>query len=358
MVGDGDGDTLGSGGTISGTGGTLLGTGGSLGSTGGTTQGTGGVVVSSCTNNLPTGTDWPEADCQMWADSGNCTAQWFIDQGACEESCGRCTASSSGGAQGDGDGDSAGGGSSSGGTTGMGNPWGQVTNGQPGWTSRYWDCCKQSCAWSGKGGNSPVKSCDASGDNVVSQDAASACDNGGSSTTCNSFAPWAYSEEVSFGFVATHAGAGEACGTCYQIQFTGSSHNGGDDPGSQALNGKTMIVMATNIGGDVSADGQLDLLLPGGGTGAMYGCDVAWGVSQGSGELGAQYGGLRAGCSGDLNSIKSCVAQKCESLFGSRGLDEMYDGCMWYANWFQAADNPNFTRRTIDCPSELTSVAK
>ncbi len=227
-----------------------------------------------------------------------------------------------------------------------------------GWASRYWDCCKQSCSWPGKGGNSPVLTCGSSGDNVVSSDSTSSCDQG-SATTCNSFAPWAYSDEVSFGFAATHSGAGVTCGTCYKLQFTGSSHNGGSDPGSQALNGKTMIVMASNIGGDVSGNGQLDLLIPGGGTGALYGCDETWGgIQKGHPDLGADYGGLRSGCDGDLQGIKSCVANKCQQLFGTRGLDEMYDACMWYVNWFQAANNPNFKVEEIACPSELSSVAK
>lgn len=358
-VGDGDGDAVGSGGFSAESGGAPNGSGGGMsGGTGGAVPGSGGAVVSNCSNNLPTGTDWPEADCQMWADSGNCDQQWFIDQGACEESCGRCTAGSGGMA---GDGDAGGGASGSGGTSGMGNPWGPVNGNEQGWTSRYWDCCKQSCGWSGKGGNSPVKSCDANGANVVSQDDASACDNGGTSTTCNSYSPWAYSDEVALGFVATHAGDGETCGTCYHIEFTGSSHNGGNDPGSQALAGKTMIVMATNIGGDVSGDGQLDLLVPGGGTGAMYGCDVAWGVPESGREatLGPNYGGFRAACGGgDHNAIKTCVANKCQEVFGSRGLTDMYEGCMWYATWFEAADNPNFKVEPIECPSELTGVAK
>lgn len=119
-----------------------------------------------------------------------------------------------------------------------------------------------------------------------------------------------------------------------------------------------MIVMATNIGDDVSGNGQLDLLIPGGGTGARYGCDAAWGVSSGSQELGAKYGGLRSGCSGNLDSIKGCVASKCKSLFQNRDLDEMYDACMWYVDWFQAADNPSFRFETIECPAELTSSAK
>jgi hypothetical protein len=119
-----------------------------------------------------------------------------------------------------------------------------------------------------------------------------------------------------------------------------------------------MIVMATNIGGDVSGDGQMDLLLPGGGTGMFYGCGTAWGVQEGSPELGQQYGGLRSDCTGgDLASVKSCVADKCQQLFGSRGLTDMYDGCMWYVNWMQAADNPKFRMEPIDCPDEIRSVA-
>lgn len=334
--------------------------------TGGSFSGSGGAGSGECVDNPPPfDPTWPDATCEAWAtETSECGAEWFANY--CDVSCGRCTPTNTGGAGsgGSGSGGASSGGAGSGGApgsgggTGQGNPWGQVNGNQTGWASRYWDCCKQSCGWSGKGGNSPINSCNSTGDNAVSAETASACDGGGSSTTCNSFAPWAYSDEVSFGFVATHSGSGVTCGTCYHIQFTGSSHNGGADPGSQALNGKTMIVMATNIGNDVSSDGQLDLLIPGGGVGANYGCDVAWGVSQGHGDLGAQYGGLRSGCSGDLNAIKTCVANKCQKLFESRGLDEMYDACMWYVDWFQAADNPNFRVETISCPSELTNVAK
>ncbi len=319
-------------------------------------NGSGGTqsMTPPCTNTPPPPDPEREVDldCDGWATTPECDADWF--KGYCEKSCGKCQDEVSGGGGGTGTG---GGSQGSGGSIGQGNPWGSVNGGQSGWASRYWDCCKQSCSWPGKGGNSPVNSCESSGENLTSQDTSSACD-GGNATTCNSYTPWTYSSEVSFGFVATHSGSGVSCGTCYHLQFTGSSHNGGDDPGSKALKDKTMIVMATNIGDDVNSDGQLDLLIPGGGTGARYGCDAAWGVSANSQELGAKYGGLRSGCSGGLDSIKGCVANKCQSLFGSRGLDEMYDACMWYVDWFQAADNPSFRFETIECPSELTSVAK
>ncbi len=342
--------------------GATAGTGAGTGVGGATTTGgaTGaGGTTSNCTNVAPPyDPNWPDANCEKWANETTaCGEDWFAEY--CDEDCGRCTGGSTGGTSsggGSSGGSSSGGSSGSGGSLGNDNPWGNVSGGQQGWASRYWDCCKQSCGWSANAGGNPVVSCNSSGANETNKDDQSACSNG-SSTTCNSFAPWAYSNAVSFGFAATHAGSGVACGTCYQLQFTGSSHNGGNDPGSQALKDKVMIVMAANIGGDVSSGGQLDILIPGGGTGAFYGCGTAWGVQKGSSELGAEYGGLRAGCSGSLDGIKSCVANKCQTLFGSRGLTDMYDGCMWYVNWMQAADNPNFNYKQVTCPSELTSVA-
>ena len=311
---------------------------------GGENSASGGGPAVECTDvQLP---DHQGEPCSQWAEWGQCEEDYVLDY--CDKSCGRCT-DDGGGTGGNSNGNG-------GGSNGNDNPWGTVTNGQAGWTSRYWDCCKQSCGWSNNAGGNPVKSCDASGDNQVAADQQSAC-SGGSSTTCNSMVPKVYSDAVSFGFVATHAGSNVGCGKCYKLQFTGSGHNSGADPGSAALKDKIMIVMTANIGGDVSSDGQLDLLIPGGGTGALYGCGTAWGVQKGSSELGAEYGGLRTGCSGDLNSIKSCVKQKCDSLFGSRGLEEMYEGCMWYVDWFEAADNPNFTRQDVDCPSEIRSMA-
>lgn len=333
--------------------------GGATGSSGGAT-GSGGSNQEPCTDVQHP--DHQDKSCSYWVDpnqaggSDECNNPngWLDDY--CDKSCGRCTGNGggSGGSDGGGNGSGGGGNNGAGGSRGDDNPWGSVSGGQNGWASRYWDCCKQSCGWANNAGGNPVKACDSSGKNKVSADDQSVC-SGGSATTCNSMVPQVYSSKVSFGFVASHV-QGAACGKCYQIQFTGSSHNGGADPGSQALKDKVMIVMSTNIGGDVSA-GQMDLLIPGGGTGAFYGCGSAWGVQQGSSELGAQYGGLRSGCSGDLNGIKNCVAQKCQSLFGSRGLDDMYEGCMWYVDWFEAADNPNFVYKDIDCPQEIRSMA-
>jgi len=69
-------------------------------------------------------------------------------------------------------------------------------------------------------------------------------------------APWSVSDTLSFGFAAYN---GVDCGTCFQIQFTGKGQYNDKDPGSVAINGKTMIVQVINIGG--IAANQFDLLI-------------------------------------------------------------------------------------------------
>lgn len=229
------------------------------------------------------------------------------------------------------------------------NPWGDVNGGQNGWASRYWDCCKASCGWSANAQN-PVASCDQNDNNIGVNDMRQNACTGGDSYTCHSMAPWAYSSKVSFGYAAVHA----ECGQCFHLQFTGSAANGGNGPGAQALAGKHMIVMATNIG-DIQ-QGQFDLLIPGGGVGQFNGCSTQWGVD--SSQLGAQYGGFLSECKNpDHNQTKTCMQSKCESIFGSRNLTELYEGCMWFVDWFEAADNPDFRYEQVECPQELVDAA-
>ena len=59
-----------------------------------------------------------------------------------------------------------------------------------------------------------------------------------------------------------------------------------------------MVVQVINNGG-VSND-QLDLLVPGGGVGALNACSTQWGTT----DLGAQYGGFILGCSGDATCVQ------------------------------------------------------
>jgi hypothetical protein len=186
-------------------------------------------------------------------------------------------------------------------------------------------------------------------------DERNACEMGGQggAFTCHSMAPWAYSTKVSYGFAAVN---GVPCGSCYQIEFSGSSHNAGADPGSAALSGKTMIIQATNIGG--IQQNQFDLLIPGGGVGDFNGCSGQWGID--NSELGAQYGGFLPACKqsgGDHSGVKQCMRDKCEAVFGSRGLSELYDGCMWFVDWFEVADNPSFKFKQVNCPAELSGIS-
>ena len=55
-----------------------------------------------------------------------------------------------------------------------------ISGGMNGWASRYWDCCKPSCGWSGNtGGHTPIKSCSQQNQPLSSYDTKNACEGGG-----------------------------------------------------------------------------------------------------------------------------------------------------------------------------------
>jgi hypothetical protein len=240
------------------------------------------------------------------------------------------------------------------------NPYEPITNGSQGVSTRYWDCCKPGCAWPGKGGE-PIRSCGMDNESQGSNNnVQSGCEAGGSAFTCHSMSPFAHSSALSFGFAAVN---NVSCGSCYQLQFTGSSRSAGNDPGSAAIAGKTLVVMATNTG-DIG-EHHFDLLIPGGGFGQYNGCTGngnqlgQQGVQ--TSEMGANDGGFLAQCraqTGDHAGYKACVRDKCESVFNARGLTELYEGCVWFVDWFEAADNPDFLYQPVECPAELTSLAR
>jgi len=136
---------------------------------------------------------------------------------------------------------------------------------------------------------------------------------------------------------------GVSCGSCFMLQFTGEG-NSGANPGAAAMKGQQMVVQAINIGGIDS--NQFDLLIPGGGVGAMNGCSNQWGSST---DLGVQYGGLLSECKGDAN----CMKGKCQSVFGN--MPALLAGCNWFTGWFSSADNPKLVFKQVSCPSQLTS---
>ncbi len=237
-----------------------------------------------------------------------------------------------------------------------------LQNGCNGYATRYWDCCKAHCGWSGNvpGGVQPLTSCnvdDAPQSGQYGQPSSCESGSGSASYTCHGLSPWSVSPQLAYGFAAVPSG-GDICGRCYQLEFDGSSHNGGADPGSAALANKTMIVQAINIGFDVGG-GQFDLLIPGGGVGLFDACSSQLGV--GSGELGATYGGLLSACKDQLgydaplDQYKSCVTNRCNNVFA--GHDDLLDGCDWFVDWFETADNPNLQFAEVECPNALVSTS-
>jgi hypothetical protein len=146
------------------------------------------------------------------------------------------------------------------------------------------------------------------------------------------------SDCLSYGFIAK---SNPNCGGCYRIQFTGEGYHNANDPGSKLLKGKQMIVKVSNTGGDVASN-QFDLMIPGGGVGQFNACSKQWGTS----DLGAQYGGFLTNCTGDHAAKKECVRQQCNKIPAGPARN----GCLWFVDWFQAADNPKFTSQSTNCP--------
>jgi hypothetical protein len=177
---------------------------------------------------------------------------------------------------------------------------------------------------------------------ISDKNAKSGCDGGGTAFECYDFSPWYDSgTNMSYGFVAYN---GASCGACYMFQFTGASHSGTNE-GAAALKGQQMIVQVINIGG-LGGD-QFDIMIPGGGVGAMTaGCKAQWGSST---EFGETYGGLLSTCKND----PACMKGKCQSVFGSK--PALKAGCDWFTGWYSSADNPQFQYKKVSCPSQITS---
>ncbi|HET9929384.1 MAG TPA: hypothetical protein VFQ35_01800 [Polyangiaceae bacterium] len=319
-------------------------------STGGATQGGSGGAASTCSDLPPNNGD----TCAHAVEWGWCKESWLGN--SCLRSCGKCNGSSSGagGSTTNGGASSSGGASngSSGGSTGSVEQPPRIDGGSPGWASRYWDCCKPACGWKGNvpGGSTPVSSCTAQGQSMGGNyDARNACESGGSAYMCQDFGPWAVSDTLAYGFAAVSRS--DYCGRCYQLQFTGKSHNATTDAGSASLSNKTMIVQAINNGG-VGSD-QFDLLIPGGGVGDFDACSSSWGTSS----LGERYGGFFLACqkqNGFNHDVsKACAKDKCQSVFANK--PDLLRGCLFFTDWFNAPDNPALVFKEVTCPAAITN---
>jgi len=115
--------------------------------------------------------------------------------------------------------------------------------------------------------------------------------------------------------------------------------------------------MTSNMGGDVG-QGQFDILIPGGGLGMFDSFSGQLGVSKD--RLGANEGGFLADCertlnwaSGTLAQYQKCLRDKCNDVFSDPKHALLKQGCVFYADWFMAANNPSMTYEQVTCPAIL-----
>jgi len=200
---------------------------------------------------------------------------------------------------------------------------------QSGQTTRYWDCCKPSCAWSGKSPqvSHPVNTCHKDGTTVdTNTTTKSGCESGGAAYMCANQQPWQVSDSESYGYAAASvSGKTEAniCCACYELTFT-----------SGPVSGKKMVVQVTNTGSDLGSN-HFDIQIPGGGVGIYNGCQTQYG-SPADG-WGSRYGGISS-------------ESECSSLPSA-----LQSGCKWRFEWFKNADNPAVTLAKVKCPSAITA---
>jgi hypothetical protein len=223
------------------------------------------------------------------------------------------------------------------GGNGTGTPVPPIQDGSTGFATRYWDCCKPACAWPG---SQAMESCDSNNSSQGKGNSSQSACSSGNSFMCYNYEPWVdpTNANVAYGFAAA-SGSNYVCGRCFEVQFSGTGNSGG----TNGLTQKTMYLQVINNGGVQS--NQFDILIPGGGVGALNACTQEWGSSA---DLGSQFGGLFAEC----NDNVQCTQQKCNTVFA--GKPDLLAGCNWFLGWFTAADNPNINFKQVTCPSQLT----
>ena len=165
-----------------------------------------------------------------------------------------------------------------------------------------------------------MKTCDKQDKPLADVDAKSGCEPGGKAYMCTDQTPWAVDDNMAYGFGAITAKEEVKCCQCYKLTFT-----------SSAIKGKSMIIQATNTGGDV-AKATFDIAMPGGGFGIFDACTSQWKADKKI--WGAKYGGMS-------ENMCSQVAPKLQK------------GCGFRWDWMQGADNPDVDYEVVDCPAEI-----
>ena len=220
-----------------------------------------------------------------------------------------------------------------------------------GWATRYWDCCKPHCSWPEHAHGNYSKQCTNKGKTENTNWGDGSICSGGSQMTCTSQIPFTIDgcDNIGFAFAAGPASNGGQCGKCFQLTFTGEGHYSSTNANTKKLKGKKLIIMATNVGGDVQ-QGQFDIMIPGGGVGIFNGCS-----SMGWGSQGAQYGGLLSDCETETKyaagKYKSCLTEKCNKSFAND--EQARKGCLFLADWMGAAGNPEHNYVEVECPQVL-----
>mmetsp|Transcript_46932 Transcript_46932/g.135704 ORF Transcript_46932/g.135704 Transcript_46932/m.135704 type:complete len:370 (+) Transcript_46932:38-1147(+) len=229
-------------------------------------------------------------------------------------------------------------------------PWVEGT-----WTTGYWDCCKPSCAWPGKGNvDKPMLACDARTGNVLSDSGERSVCDGGSAGSCQKHQPFLAHANLALGFAAAavsgnHGLTGDDnCGQCYELRFLNKMHDGGVWGGAHPLLvNKTMVVQVTNIGQDVTGAHSFDIQIPGAGQGIF------------SNGCAAQYPGFAIGDFDCDNRYGGCTMKE-----GCRRLPkDLQPGCEWRHDWFRwfhqggQTNNPWIKFRRVRCPQELTAIS-
>ena len=219
--------------------------------------------------------------------------------------------------------------------------------------SRYWDCCKPSCASekAAEDGNAP-RICDANMTRIFDYSAKSLC-KGGTATTCASHSPFLIDgcDDIGFAFGILPYSIPNDCGKCFLIEFNGEGAFTTKDT-HRSLKGKKLIIMGIHRG-YIRDTTTFELLVPGGGLGMLGKCDGVF-----DGDLGAKYGGHLSDCqdeAGMTDTVKSttgrkkCLIRKCNEVFTGQARE----GCLFHSYFLQAAGNPTLNFTEIECPKVL-----
>jgi len=220
---------------------------------------------------------------------------------------------------------------------------------QSGWLGRYWDGCKQTCSWSGSAGGiaNACKECNIDNQLMTTSDQNRSSCEGGNSYACWDMIPFAVDDNLAFGFVAA-SNRSNQCGSCYELTFTGQGEYSTDD-NHRAIQGKKMIVMVTNAGGDSNGN-QFNLMVPGGGLGKMESFTRQTGISaQALGSLGQCW-------TGNAEAQRTCLRERCNLVFSAPAHDTLKRGCVFYADWLMAADAPRYISTPVVCPRLLREI--